>query len=63
MNSMEKERKLSFTRLCGELKQLLVPKVVMVNTHLSAIRGLEARGLITALHMWRKSTCKLVMNG
>jgi len=32
-------------------------------THVSAIRGLEARGLITAKHMWRGATCRLVMNG
>ena len=32
-------------------------------THVSAIRGLEARGLITAQHMWRGATCRLVMNG
>ena len=32
-------------------------------THVSAIRGLEVRGIITALHMWRGATCKLVMNG
>ena len=32
-------------------------------THVSAIRGLEARGIITALHMWRGATCRLVMNG
>jgi hypothetical protein len=28
-------------------------------THVSAIRGLEARGLITANHMWRGATCRL----
>ena len=32
-------------------------------THVSAIRGLEARGIITALHMWRGATCRLVLNG
>ena len=32
-------------------------------THVSAIRGLEARGIITALHMWRGATCKLVIYG
>lgn len=30
-------------------------------THVSAIRGLEARGIITALHMWRGATCRLVL--
>ena len=31
-------------------------------THVSAIRGLEARGIITAQHMWRGATCRLVLN-
>ena len=30
--------------------------------HVSAIRGLEKRGLITADHMWRGAICKLVLN-
>jgi len=29
--------------------------------HVSAIRGLEKRGLITADHMWRGAICKLVL--
>ena len=30
--------------------------------HVSAIRRLEKRGLITADHMWRGAICKLVLN-